>query len=1120
MSNSVVTFDSQLGMSLSESNTVFFLSANGRRERDALSAREVSRRLALRLRGLTEEIRQSFEIERVRLSNDERGLEEKISGYRHSFRAHRQTAAQRLGSQASPASPKDGQLVAELATLPLRQKVDHCLSKLDSLENSSQQLQLEIDNSFGPGNKWFWIIPVIVFMSVAGSKNAGVGAFVALGFLAAEFAAVYSWKATRAATIESNSKDSLWLVDQGEAALNEFLALSIDDLNSEKKEMLAEKFYKIRGLEQRANELWDVAKMQFKILPLTERVKQNERIDFRGDFRLGSYLSSMKLFGPDDRPPFVFDAVESFISSQSLILLTSDESGRQLTVDTVNAFCERMCSEIPPDELEFLLVDPLGRGGNLAGLSKLAEYEPKLISGRIWTEERNVDEQLRDVIQHIENVLQNALGTQYADFNEYNSSAGSLKIARKVVVMLDLPNSLSEESWNRLRSILAHGPKCGVFCLLTCDLFAEPKWIRVSKSSTTAKTETDSAWISELCNFSNVKTLIAGAKEFELVYDAYDDRDNAELPRLTVLPEARLDRAESERIYSRFGDAVQKLPARAVSFPTRAISWDKTNADGLVVSIGEVSTKKLQTFKIDEVLLGHALIAGVAGSGKSNLLHVLITNLALHYSPQELSLYLVDFKQGVEFKRYADYQLPHAKVVAIQSEREFGLSILRSLFKEIERRGRLFKEADVQNLSAYRAKVAAPLTRAVLLMDEYQVLLGGDDKIATEARHIFDTIARQGRAMGIHLVLASQSITQGQLEEATRSQMGIRIALRLSEADARRIFSDDNNKAVYLKRAGEAIYNNTNGREEGNSRFQVFSMADDVQKTLLAEIQQVAATSGIKDRPIIFDGSTSCSMTESTFFADARPRDNKLSFVFGEPTTLDGPVSARLIRQRQHNILVVGTNNELVRDLFSSAIMSAAKVLDTLDGSQFVDFSSSDDPEHQHYEDLCEAIGRGLKYSSRRSVDKVIDTFYLEVKRRSDEELGHLPARILFINRLQVARDLEYDDYSTAGSDLSTAQKFAYILRNGSEFGMHVAATADSPERAFKVLSRSLQREFGLRIGTQMAEESSRAYFGDATGQRIGPSRAVLFDDELDRRELIRPYKIPPLDWIRNALSS
>ena len=83
----------------------------------------------------------------------------------------------------------------------------------------------------------------------------------------------------------------------------------------------------------------------------------------------------------------------------------------------------------------------------------------------------------------------------------------------------------------------------------------------------------------------------------------------------------------------------------------------------------------------------HALIAGKTGSGKSTLLHALITNLALHLLPDEVELYLIDFKKGVEFKAYAQHRLPHARVVAIESEREFGLSVLQRLDGILKERG-------------------------------------------------------------------------------------------------------------------------------------------------------------------------------------------------------------------------------------------------------------------------------------------------------------------------------------------------------------------------------------------------------------------------------------------------
>src|SRR5439155_10934836 len=111
-----------------------------------------------------------------------------------------------------------------------------------------------------------------------------------------------------------------------------------------------------------------------------------------------------------------------------------------------------------------------------------------------------------------------------------------------------------------------------------------------------------------------------------------------------------------------------------------------------------------QALRLGQVTAQHALVAGKTGSGKSTLLHALVTNLALSYGPDEVELYLIDFKKGVEFKTYATHELPHARVIAVESEREFGLSVLQRLDAELRRRGDLFRTAGVQDIASYREK--------------------------------------------------------------------------------------------------------------------------------------------------------------------------------------------------------------------------------------------------------------------------------------------------------------------------------------------------------------------------------------------------------------------------------
>ena len=119
----------------------------------------------------------------------------------------------------------------------------------------------------------------------------------------------------------------------------------------------------------------------------------------------------------------------------------------------------------------------------------------------------------------------------------------------------------------------------------------------------------------------------------------------------------------------------------------------------------------------------------------------------------------MDFKKGVEFKTYASHALPHARVVAVESEREFGLSVLQRLDAELKLRGDRFRELGAQDLNAYReANGNRPTPRILLIVDEFQEFFVEDDKIAQDAALLLDRLVRQGRAFGLHVLLGSQTL--------------------------------------------------------------------------------------------------------------------------------------------------------------------------------------------------------------------------------------------------------------------------------------------------------------------------------------------------------------------------
>ena len=160
-------------------------------------------------------------------------------------------------------------------------------------------------------------------------------------------------------------------------------------------------------------------------------------------------------------------------------------------------------------------------------------------------------------------------------------------------------------------------------------------------------------------------------------------------------PAAR--RSSRPSSFSKVGQAQPRLQPRgsAVRACRAAGGGDldaRTPPASCASPIGRTGATKLQYLAIGKGTCQHALIAGKTGSGKSTLFHVIITNLALWCSPEQVEFYLVDFKKGVEFKCYATHRLPHARVVAIESDREFGLSVLQRVDDELKRRGDLFRK--------------------------------------------------------------------------------------------------------------------------------------------------------------------------------------------------------------------------------------------------------------------------------------------------------------------------------------------------------------------------------------------------------------------------------------------
>ena len=129
----------------------------------------------------------------------------------------------------------------------------------------------------------------------------------------------------------------------------------------------------------------------------------------------------------------------------------------------------RMLTAMPPGKVRFTILDPVGLGENFASFMHLADFDEQLIASRIWTDARQIDEQLTRLTAHMETVLQKYLRNEFATIHEYNAQAGEVAEPFQVLVVANFPTNFSEAAARKLVSIATSGPRCGVYTLIMVD---------------------------------------------------------------------------------------------------------------------------------------------------------------------------------------------------------------------------------------------------------------------------------------------------------------------------------------------------------------------------------------------------------------------------------------------------------------------------------------------------------------------------------------------------------------------------------------------------------------------------------------------------------------------------
>ncbi len=252
--------------------------------------------------------------------------------------------------------------------------------------------------------------------------------------------------------------------------------------------------------------------------------------------------------------------------------------------------------------------------------------------------------------------------------------------------------------------------------------------------------------------------------------------------------------------------------------------WTESSQFKVSVPVGWDINHKEMCFEIGGAQ-NHTLICDHSGSGKSNFLHVLIQNLAFYYAPNEVQLFLLDYKEGVEFNAYTEPTiLEHARLVSVASSVGYGMSFLSWLCGEMEKRSNLFKQFNVKDLSDYRKHEKMP--RLIVVIDEFQMLFSDSTTKEKESvEQSLNTLLKKGRSYGVHLILATQTMRGTDINRSIMAQIANRIALPMDTEDSNSILNNDD-AACELVRP-EGIFNNNGGHQKYHTKMSIPKAPDD-----------------------------------------------------------------------------------------------------------------------------------------------------------------------------------------------------------------------------------------------------------------------------------------------------
>ena len=633
----------------------------------------------------------------------------------------------------------------------------------------------------------------------------------------------------------------------------------------------------------------------------------------------------------------------------------------------------RLLLTVHPRLLRFLVADMDTMGRAMQALTPFHE----LMKSVVMVSGAELESQL-EKLQELAKQRMTTTLLKYGWLWEYNEANPEAAEPYTLVLLASGRKKMSRKAADIFRALTANqnGAHAGIYFIV-----CEKGWHGDADSSMD-EAALASAWEAGLGEMGHIVT---DGEKTELFQDGWlDTRDAGKHEEFQLVREEPTP--EELRVLQAHVLEQTKAHARpAVKTVMRDDEWWTSNSSkGICVPIGRQRGAEIQEFALggDRVVY-NALVGGGVGTGKTVLLHALILNAACKYSPHELRMHLLDYKEGTEFSVYRN--LPHVDTLSIGPSVEFGLDVLKALSDELRTRGKKFKAAGVTSLNDYREVTGETMPRHLVVIDEFQVLWT-DPTYGEHASEMLENLVRRGRAFGFNFVLSTQSLRGANLSAATRSNLALRICLKLSENDCMDFLGPQNTAPAKFTQAGEALYNEEEGAPSGNRFFKASYLSGVEVAKLVKRLRELALERGVP--------TGSAAVYESDSFEDPEDLAEEAGagmLALGRKTGLRGQVVALPMHGRGlRGVAIVGGDREkrkaIVEGLLAQLKAAGAEIRELADGTLRVETE-----RWQRWHDGLEEVEGVPAGYLIREADRMRDVQDMDVQNRMGGMLKNAP---------------------------------------------------------------------------------------------------------------------------------